>query len=269
MLSGRAPATGVRPALGLLFLLIVILPACSKDAGNPGRAARETVTLTPDPRPVANRWEPVAEFTGDGNLETGSFDIAPGALQWRVTADCAGTALEVKLPGAPKALAQPECPGRAFGFSIETGRRTLRVAARGPWVVQVDQQLNTALSEPPLPGMDRKSLVARGAFYDIDQTGDGEAVLYRLPDGRLALRLDPFRVTNNSDLFVWVSRDPKPETSEEALASEHVSITRLKATGGAQNYLLPAGLSEQEVRSVVIWCEPIQVAYAAATLAAP
>lgn len=145
----------------------------------------------------------------------------------------------------------------------------MRVAAAGRWVVQVDQQLNTALSESPLPGMDRKSLVARGGLYDVDQTGDGEAALYRLPEGGLALRFDPFRVTNNSDLFVWVSRDPEPRTSEEALGSEHVSVARLKATGGAQNYVLPAGVAEEDVRSVVIWCEPIRVAYAAATLAAP
>jgi hypothetical protein len=224
---------------------------------------------TPDSRPVANRWERVAEFKGEGNMETASFDIAPGALQWRVTAECAGTALEVKLPGAADVLARPDCPGSAFGFSIESGSRSLRVAAIGPWVLQVDQQLNTALSEPPLEGMGRRSLVARGAFFDIDQAGDGDAALYRLPDGRLALRFDPFRVTNNTDLFVWVSRDPDPGTSEEALASEHVSIARLKATGGAQNYVLPAGLAEDEVRSVVIWCEPVRVAYAGATLAAP
>ncbi|HEU4867279.1 MAG TPA: DM13 domain-containing protein [Actinomycetota bacterium] len=269
MLRGRAPATGVRPALGLLLVLVALVPACSRDAGEPDRVAPETRAPTPDSRPVANRWEPVAEFEGEGDLETGSFDIAPGALQWRVTAECEGTALEVKLPGASGSLARPECPGRAFGFSIESGTHTLRVEAGGPWVVKVDQQLDTALSEPPLGGMDRKTPVARGDFYDVDQTGEGEAALYRLPDGRLALRFDPFRVTNNSDLFVWVSRDPEPRTSEQALASEHVSIARLKATGGAQNYVLPAGLSEEEVRSVVIWCEPVRVAYAAATLAAP
>ncbi len=269
MLNGRAPATGVRPALGLLLLLVAFVPACGQDTGELNRAAPETTAPTPDSRPVTNRWEPVAEFTGDGNLETASFDIAPGALQWRVAAECTGTALEVKLPGAPEALARPDCPGSAFGFSIEVGSHALRVAATGSWVVKVDQQLNTALSEPPLPGMDRESVVARGGFYDIDQTGEGEAVLHRLPEGRLALRFDPFRVTNNSDLFVWVSRDPEPGTSEEALASEHISIARLKATGGAQNYVLPAGLSKEEARSVVIWCEPVRVAYAAATLAAP
>lgn len=267
MLNGRAPAIGVRPGVGLILLLVAFVPACTENATTSDRPAAGN-SPSPDSRSVANRWEPVAEFKGDGDLETGSFDIAAGALQWRVTAECAGTALEVKLTGAPEALARPDCPGSAFGFSIDGGSHTLQVAARGPWVVQVDQQLNTALSEPPLPGMDRAP-VARGGFYDVDQTGAGEAALYRLPGGRLALRLDPFRVTNNSDLFVWVSPDPGPRTSEEALASEHISIARLKATGGAQNYLLPAGLSEEQVRSVVIWCEPVRVAYAAATLAAP
>jgi hypothetical protein len=263
VLSGRTPASGVRPGLLILVSLALLQPAC----GSPD-PPREAASGTPaaDSSPVANRWERVARFSGDGDQETKSFEIDGGALQWRVTAECSGPRLRVSLPGPGEPLVEPECPGTGFGFSIDPGRHSLQVAAAGSWVVTVDQQLNNPIAEPPLEGMAEGSLLAEGDFYDIDQSGTGKARLYRLPDRRLALRFDPFRVTSNSDLFVWISRAEAPSTSEEAFNSEHLQIASLKSTGGAQNYLLPADLAEDEIGSVVIWCEPIQVAYAAARL---
>lgn len=267
MLRGRAPFfSGVRPGLLILVSLALLHPACGPD-----EAPREAAPATPTPEsgPVANRWERVAQFKGEGEVTTKAFDIAGGALQWRVTAECSGARLTVSLPGTPEPVVEPACPGTGFGFSIDPGTHSLEVAGAGSWVVTVDQQLNTAVSEPPLRGMTDEALLTSGDFYDIDQSGSGEARLYRLPDRRLALRFEPFRVTSNSDLFVWVSKSEEPKTSEEAFNSEHVEVTSLKSTGGPQNYVLPAGLDEEDIRSVVIWCEPIQVAYAAATLAEP
>lgn len=266
MLNGRAPASGVRPALAVIVFLAVLSPACSSGE-SPQKPSRQTAD-DDSPARVANRWEPVAEFSGDGDEQTRSFVISPDALQWRVTAGCTGGSLEVGLPGVSEPLARPGCPGSEFGFSIETGSRSLVVAADGPWTVVVDQQLNTPLSEPKLQGMTDRAVLAEGSFYGIDQSGEGVVRLYELPGGRRALRFEPFRVTSNSDLFVWVSRNRKPGTSEEAYASEHVVVGRLKATSGAQNYLLPDELPAEAFGSVVIWCEPIRVAYAAATLAA-
>jgi len=63
-----------------------------------------------------------------------------------------------------------------------------------------------------------------------------------------------------------VSEAKAPRTSEEALDAPHVEIDRLKSTAGAQNYELPDSVDPERVRSVVIWCEPVRTAYAAATL---
>ncbi|MFN2506505.1 MAG: DM13 domain-containing protein, partial [Acidimicrobiales bacterium] len=153
------------------------------------------------------------------------------------------------------------------GFSIREGPAVLEVAATGGWEVLVDQQVETPASEPELAGMTDASLVAEGDFYGIDQEGTGKAALYRLPDGRRALRLEPFVVTPNSDLFVWVSETEAPRTSEQALHSAHVQVQELTATAGAQNYLLPDDIDATRIRSVVIWCEPVRTAYAAAALA--
>jgi hypothetical protein len=45
-----------------------------------------------------------------------------------------------------------------------------------------------------------------------------------------------------------------------------VQIASLKSTLGSQNYVLPASVDEGSIRSIVIWCEPVRIAYAAATL---
>lgn len=264
MLSGRAPLEGVPPAVGLLFLTL-LFSAC-------GSPATETRQASPAPRPaqsperVANRWEQVADFDGNGDERTAEFEIRPDALQWRVRATCAGSRLEVRLAGDESALTSPECPGSSFGFSIETGKRSLEILAAGSWGITVEQQLNTPIAEQPVAGMNPDNEIAAGSFYGIDQSGSGEVKLYELPGGRRVLRFDPFKVTNNSDLFVWISRSDEPKTSEEAFVSDHVEIAELKSTAGPQNYLVPADLPLEGIRSVVIWCEPIRVAYAAARL---
>ncbi len=221
---------------------------------------------------VAPRWERVARFAGTGDQVTDRFEVAQAALQWRVTVACDDGSVRVGLDGERSAVAQlASCPGNTFGFSIRTGPAILDVDATGTWEVLVDQQLDTAVTEPALAGMTDAARLATGDFYGIDQKGTGMATLYRLAGdgddrGRGALRLDPFLVTRNSDLFVWVSEAAEPRTSAEALNSRHVQIARLTATAGAQNYVLPDSVDLDRVRSVIVWCEPVQTAYAAAAL---
>ena len=40
----------------------------------------------------------------------------------------------------------------------------------------------------------------------------------------------------------------------------------LKSTIGDQNYLIPAAVDASEIRSIVIWCVPVRIAYTAASL---
>lgn len=216
---------------------------------------------------AAPRWEQLARFTGTGDQRTPTFAVAPHALQWRVTATCSGTRLRVGVEGEAAPLAEPACPGRAFGFSIREGLSALDVDAAGRWEVVVDQQVETPAAEPPLEAMTDGRVVASGDFYGIDQEGSGSARLWRLPGGRLALRLEPFFVTPNTDLYLWVSETPAPKTSAEALHSAHRQIAELTASAGPQNYVLPEDVAPGRVRSVIIWCEPVRTAYAAAALA--
>ncbi len=109
-------------------------------------------------------------------------------------------------------------------------------------------------------------VLARGDFYKIERKGLGSATLYRLANGRLALRMEGFRTDANTDLFVWLSEARRPRTTRAAFAARHVEFAGLKSTLGDQNYLLPRSADAAKIRSIVIWCEPVQIAYTAATL---
>ncbi|MEA2972340.1 MAG: hypothetical protein QOG82_798 [Actinomycetota bacterium] len=256
----------------MAVLLLVAAAGCGADerpTAPPGATSGSTADPVADK--VAPRWEEVARFAGTGDRRTDGFDIAAAALQWRVTLACTDGTVRVGLDGDPSADALAElaaCPDDTFGFSIRTGPAALDVDATGAWEIVVDQQLDTPAAEPALAGMTDATRRAAGEFYGIDQKGSGTATLYRMPGGDAVVRLDPFVVTKNSDLFVWVSEDDAPRTSAEVLHSVHVQVDRLTATAGAQNYVLPDTVDIDRVRSVVVWCEPVQTAYAAAALAA-
>ncbi len=254
--------TGGRLPARLVVAAMVLVAGCST-----GSRDESAPTTTVREEKVAPRWDRLARLTGSGDQVTERFEVAPEALQWRVTVACDGAgSVRVGLDGEVPALAVVDgCPGSSFGYSIRTGPATLDVVAGGTWEVVVDQQLDTPVAEAALPGMTAAARVAAGELYGIDQEGAGTATLYRF-DGEAALRLDPFVVTRNSDLFVWLSDAPAPRTSREALDSRHVQVARLTATAGAQNYRLPDTVDLDWVRSVIVWCEPVRSAYAAASL---
>ena len=255
-----------RSAEARLALALVVFVGSGCGAGGDEGLSRSAV-VTRVASKVAPRWEQVADFSGRGVDRTGPFEIARHAVQWRVTVTCEeGHTVKVRITGEADALVDGACAPRTFGFSIRPGEASLDVDTTGEWNLVIDQQVETTIDEAPLAGMSARSTIAGGDFFAIDQKASGSATLYRLADGRLALRLDPFRVTANSDLFVWVSEATKPRTSEAAFRSTHVQIAALKATAGPQNYVLPEGLALPDIRSVIVWCEPVRTAYGAASL---
>ena len=144
----------------------------------------------------------------------------------------------------------------------------LTVTTTKRWRVVVEQQVDTALREPLLPAMrsSKAKVIARASLYSIERASSGKALLYRLPNDRLALRMEDFKTSSNTDLFVWLSEARRPRTTKQASRAEHQTIRALKSTVGTQNYLLPRNLDVGSIRSVVIWCEPVQIAYAGASL---
>lgn len=219
---------------------------------------------------VAPRWEVVTKLRGSGAAER-EVQIVDDAVQWRVRWRCTRGRFELDVTPAPDAgnpLGEGRCPGTGDALGINTGTLRLGVATEGRWTATVEQQVTEPLSEAPLPAMqsDEAEVIAGGRFYPVERRGRGRVDLYELEDDRLALRFEDFETSSNTDLFVWTSEAARPATTKQALRSDHDELTLLKSTGGEQNYLLPEGVEADSVRSVVIWCAPIRIAYTAAAL---
>ncbi len=265
-----------RVALGLACgFVLALVPACGgsddeEASGDPFQRIPHARSFKDSRTNASPRWEKLATLKGSGN---GSHDVevSRDALQWRAKWTCRRGRLSVRVdppPADAEPLVNASCPDEGEGFAVETGAVTLQVDASGPWTLAVEQQVDTPIAEPPLPAMRSPGaeVIAQGRFYAIERRGSGRALLYRLQDGRLALRFDPLETSPNTGLFVWISSAGKPRTTKQAFRSPHRWIRALKSTSGQQNYLLPKGTRPDDVRSVVIWCEPIRIAYTAASL---
>jgi hypothetical protein len=219
---------------------------------------------------VAPRWERVTSLRGSGDANR-TVRISPKAVQWRVRWRCTRGDFTLTLTPPPddgEPLDTGRCPGRGDALAIDTGRLRLGVRTAAAWRATVEQQVTEPLAEAPLPAMEARGarVVSSGRFYPIERRGRGKVDLYRLAGGRLALRFEDFATSANTDLFVWVSKARRPRTTRQALRSAHGQVALLKATAGEQNYLLPKGVKARSVRSVVIWYQPVQIAYTAAVL---
>lgn len=276
---------------------LVLLAASAVFGANPyGVRDRVVGSVTPEPRPAAVSrvaagspgpgqapaaepkatvvrsypwWQQVATLEGEGATTTPSVRIDTEAIQWRVTWTCGSGRLLVRTHQTPRAVVDGVCPGSEPGYSTQKGPLTLEVKAEGPWRLEVEQQIELPLHEPPLPAMAAPgtAALARGDFYRVDQVGDGQVTIYRLGDGTYALRLEDFYVTPNSDLEVMLSPLPAPRTTEEFKSAPAARVVALDVTAGSLNFTVPPGIDPTRYRSVVIWCERLFSAYAAASLA--
>lgn len=257
-------------------LVAAALLASVAGCGSDGKGKRADPFSKVDPQitrvkdRAAPRWEPIATLSGK-RPEERAIDVSERAIQWRARWRCKAGALAMSV--TPKPRSAPErpggrCPGKGVAEWIQSGKQRLKVNATGRWRVVVEQQVDTPLNEPPLRAMrsKRAEVLARGAFYPIERRGKGRVALYRLPGKRLALRFADFSTSSNTDLFVWLSKAKRPKTTKAALTAPHNQVAALKSTLGSQNYVLPRSVREADIRSIVIWCEPVRIAYTAARL---
>jgi len=220
-------------------------------------------------RVAQSRWEPVATLTGAG-AGNASFQIAGGADQWKATWDCdAGrfrmTAAQ-RSAAARRTLADATCPGDGSRTRTSTGAHTLHVDTTGPWRVVVEQQVHTALQEPALAGMTPAALISRGRMYDVQRRAEGSVSLFRLRSGRLALRFENFYTTGSPGLEVWLSQARRPRSTLATRNAPHDNAGRLRSTLGTYNQLLPPEVSVDDIRSIVIWCPTVTIAFGAASM---
>lgn len=99
-----------------------------------------------------------------------------------------------------------------------------------------------------------------GTFVGVgDGIHDAQGIVRTIPlnDGNV-LRLENFKATNGPDLYVYLSTDNK--------ASEFVSLGKLKANNGNQNYDIPENTDLEKYSKVLIWCKAFGVLFGNADL---
>ena len=108
----------------------------------------------------------------------------------------------------------------------------------------------------------RKDALRTGSFVGIGDgihNAEGIAKVIPLQDGSNILRLESLQVTNGPDLYVYLATDKS--------ASDFVSLGKLKANNGNQNYNIPAETDLTKYKTVLIWCKPFSVLFGSAELA--
>jgi len=127
--------------------------------------------------------------------------------------------------------------------------------------------INTTIDEklPDAMMKDAESRVAvllAGSFVGVGDgihDAKGNALVVPLENDQQILRLEDFSSTNGPDLYVYLASD--------STASEYVSLGRLKANNGNQNYDIPEGTDLAKYDTVLIWCKQFSVLFGSAELA--
>lgn len=262
------------------MVALALLAGCTggDDEGGGATTSTSVVSGTTDttagrPRAAA-RWEPLANFSGAGPEAALAVEMAPELIQWRARWTCATGSLKVETtpaPRRPKPLVDTACPSEGEGFSTVAGQVSLKVEATGPWTLVVEQQVDSPLAEALPAELAGVTPVLSGDFYNVEKTGGGAARIYEVAGAtpRRILRFEDFSVSQNTDLFIWLSEAESPKTSAEAVDKPKVVLGELRSTLGPQNYEIPADLPLDRIRSIVIWCQPVAIVYSAAALTAP
>ena len=101
-----------------------------------------------------------------------------------------------------------------------------------------------------------------GTFVGVGDgihNAEGIAKVVQLQDGNNILRLENLHVTNGPDLYVYLATDKS--------ASDFVSLGKLKANNGNQNYIIPSETDLTKYDTALIWCRPFSVLFGSAELA--
>jgi hypothetical protein len=132
----------------------------------------------------------------------------------------------------------------------------------------MDQTLSQ-LQQQPQPQNNTKSTtntgqntLRTGTFVGVGDgihNAEGIAKVVQLQDGNIILRLENLHVTNGPDLYVYLATDKS--------ASYYVSLGKLKANNGNQNYEIPLETDLTKYGTALIWCRPFSVLFGSAELA--
>ncbi len=106
--------------------------------------------------------------------------------------------------------------------------------------------------------------LAAGDFETAEHDTTGRARIVELADGSRFVRLEDLATSDGPDLHVWVTDQPSGGSWGSYDDGRFLRLGELKATHGNHNYAIPADADLGGLRSVVIWCDRFDVAFASA-----
>jgi len=86
----------------------------------------------------------------------------------------------------------------------------------------------------------------------------GQVKILQIPDGTQILRFENLDVTNGPDLYVYLATD--------ITAKDFVSLGRLKANMGNQNYPIPENTDFEKYNTVLVWCQAFSTLFGSSKL---
>ena len=153
-----------------------------------------------------------------------------------------------------------------LGLVVAVVAAGVAVAWFQPQKLLIDQRVDETLPGQVTPAPSEGPVtVATGRFRSLGHTTSGRVAVLEVGGGRRYLRLDDLATSNGPDLFVSLSAAPA-DGPRDRLDDDVVSLGRLKANQGNQNYEIAAGTRLDRYRSVVIWCKRFSYAFGAAEL---
>lgn len=114
------------------------------------------------------------------------------------------------------------------------------------------------------PPVDDVTELAAGDLEDGEHAADGVARVIELPDGRRFVRFEDLVTSEGPDVHIWITDQPSGGDWGSYDDGRYVRLGELKADHGNQNYEIPADADLDGMRSVVIWCDAFNVAFASA-----
>lgn len=131
---------------------------------------------------------------------------------------------------------------------------------------QAEQPASAAAREEARAEPSDPVRVSAGRFHDVEYSGTGDAIVYRLEDGSHVLRLENLNVENGPDLHVYAVADPDAFDAGTVLEAGFVDAGPLKGNQGNQTYPLPDGFDPEVHRAVTVWCVPFRANFVTAPL---
>jgi len=137
------------------------------------------------------------------------------------------------------------------------------------WCARFGVNFGTApLSPAPTTAENgQPAVVAAGSFHSGSHKTQGEAVVYRLADGKQTLRLSNFETSNGPAVHVYLVAAPDARDNATVKQAGFIDLGDLKGNKGDQNYVLPASADLGKYRAVTIWCARFGVNFGTAPLA--